>query len=76
MCISCWFSWCFVLFFSPKAEMETRVSGNAFSGLLEMEVKENSGDFVRKFVRLDSSTCKLEYFHENVANENVSLALM
>lgn len=50
--------------------MEIRVSGDSFAGFLEMEVKENSGDFVRKFVRLDTSACKLEYFHENVSKEN------
>lgn len=74
--MSCWCIVHCVLFYLPKAEMEIRVSGDSFAGFLEMEVKENSGDFVRKFVRLDTSACKLEYFHENVSKENVSLAPM
>jgi len=33
-----------------------------FCGFLEMETKANSGVFHRRFLRLDPSSCTLEYF--------------
>lgn len=49
--------------------MESRLSKDTFCGVLGMEDKENSGEFVRRLVCLDTSASKLNYFHENEANE-------
>lgn len=43
--------------------MENEVTEkHIFCGFLEFEEKENSGTFVRKLVRLDTASCKLDYF--------------
>jgi hypothetical protein len=43
----------------------SNIDPNIFCGFLEFEERENSGVFVRKFVRLNTSLCQLDYFQDN-----------
>lgn len=53
--------------------MENEVTEkHIFCGFLEFEEKENSGVFVRKLVRLDTASCKLDYFPDKSGIGTVS----